>query len=190
MRWIIPWLLSLSLVEAAEGTLALDVEKPDGTPCSADLEVRPAGGTNVVKRFTVLAGRGQVDLAPGQYDLAATAKVTGWKGTKRIEVKAGQTLRYRIEVAPAPSTVGSLALVSNVPVVSGKVTSAKGVLLEGQVVIYREVQKLPLEKGRFSLAGASKGRYRIEYYDKSGSKRATKDVVVSDGGATVTIQAP
>jgi len=105
-------------------------------------------------------------------------------------VKAGQTLRYRIEVAPAPSTVGSLALVSNVPVVSGKVTSAKGVLLEGQVVIYREVQKLPLEKGRFSLAGASKGRYRIEYYDKSGSKRATKDVVVSDGGATVTIQAP
>lgn len=185
--FIFTGLLATGTAEAAKGRLGLETDKPDGTNCSATVEVRKAGQTAVVKTFSTPGGLGQVDLDPGQYDVKATA-VNGYWGTLRVTIESGAVHNKRLELPNAPaggsSGSGSSGGGAVEKTISGRVTNPGTTLKpEGKVVLLKEVDDATLTGGKFTLKGVALGKYRVAVYSKTGKLLVIKEMTV---GATTT----
>lgn len=149
---------------AADGTAVVEVASADGKLMPGDVKVLKAGTTTLVKTIPALTGEGQVALAPGDYELAATTRVGGLSGKSRVTVVADKVQRFRVIVAPsamlrsAPAPTATMLATGRA--IRGQVKTAAGAAATGTVRIVIEV---PLVAGKFEVKNLPAGSYRVEH---------------------------
>lgn len=92
--------------KSAAGALEVRIEQPNGVPIAGawvrlgDTSGAVRTGADGVARFT--------DLPPGQYDVVASAPGFGTSALRRIEPRAGETLRAALVLVPAAAPLAEV----------------------------------------------------------------------------------
>ncbi|MEK6609274.1 MAG: carboxypeptidase-like regulatory domain-containing protein [Myxococcota bacterium] len=184
-------MLVSSLAWGAKGKLQIEITTASGARCPADIEIRQAGKSAIVKTVSAASGEGEASLDPGRYDVAVVAKGTGHKGEKKnVEVRSGATTRYGVTAAVAPASSTPAPAASPEPTIKGEVVRESGAAMDGTVVLYLESGTAEVEKGRFTISNVKRGKYRVEFRDKAGKKLGSESLTVGAGPATVTLKVP
>ena len=185
MKRVLPLMLAAATARAGQGTLEVQVAKSDGTTCLADVEVRKAGGTTVVKKFVALTGGGGVtQLDPGDYDVKAVCRVGGHTGTTRATVKGGSITNYNVTAkapAAAPPDLGAGKTHTVAGAVQKVDTGHVRVLLAG-----KEIGRASVKAGKFSLYDLKPGDYTLQLYDSANKKRVEKKITVKPQAVTLS----
>jgi hypothetical protein len=177
-------LIMAANAQAASGTLEVQVSKPDGADCTADVEVRKAGGTTVVKKFVALTGGGVTQLEGGDYDVKAVCRVGGYVGSKRVTVKGGSVSHHVIAAKAAstpPPDLGS----GKLHVVAG--SSPK--LATGHVRVLtagKEIGRAKVASNKFAVYDLKPGDYTLQLFDAKGKKIVEKKVTVKPQAVTLS----
>jgi len=176
--------LVAAIAQAAQGTLEVQVAKPDGAGCTADVEVRKVGGTTVIKKFVALTGGGVAQLDAGDYDVKAICRVGGYVGAVKATVKGGSIVHYRIsaKAATAPSPdLGS----GKLQVVAG----ASPKLATGHVRVIsagKEIGRAKVQSNKFSVYDLKPGDYTLQLYNGAGKKIVEKKITVKAVSVTLS----
>jgi hypothetical protein len=184
MRSTILSLLIAAAAEASQGTLEVEVAKGDGTTCSADVEVRKAGGAAVLKTFVALTGGGVAQLDAGDYDVTAVCKVGGDSGGARVTVRAGSIAHYRVSAKAAVAPQPDLGT-GKMHVVAG----ATGTVSAGHVRVLKDGKEIGRAKvggAKFAIYDLKPGDYTLQLYDSAGKKRAEKKVTIKPVSVTLS----
>jgi len=176
--------LLAATAQAAQGTLEVQVAKSDGTACTADVEVRKAGGSTVIKKFVALTGGGVTQLDAGDYDVKAVCRVGGHAGNARATVKGGSIGHYRVTAKATTAPPPDLG--------SGKMHTVAGSspkLATGHVRVLsagKEVGRSKVASNKFSVYDLKPGDYTLQLYDGAGKKRVEKKITIKPQAVTIS----
>ena len=175
-----------SVAWAAQGTLEVEVVRPDSTGCTADVEVRKASASTVLKKFAAVGGGGVVQLEAGDYDVKAVCRVGGQNGTVKATVKGGAIAHYRVatkaaSTAGAPPDLGSGKQHAVAGTVQKVETGHVRVILSG-----KEIGRATVKSGKFSLYDLKPGEYTLQLYDAANKKRVEKKITVKPQAVTLS----